>query len=497
MSDPVDVVIVGSGINGAIVAALVHARRPDASILVLEAGREITAHDGEHLVEADESAMSASYETLMRRAQQIEYVKGATAMTEIEGDTWNADMPGVFPLAFFGNNFAQFPGASVGWNIGGLGVHWTAACPWAYEDEIPAFLPRGEWDADQETARGLLRVYRGPLVDNPFAEPIFAAIRAAVPADDETREFGHMPMAGVPHTDRPFARTGPRDIAPFLFDGSVPHVRLESGVLATRVLTDGGAVTGIRVRDVATGEETVFAGAQYVLAADSLRTPQLMWASGIRPEALGVRLNEHASLSGDVVIDAARLGLTDDDIPTPPPGEPFIGSYWSPSIGAMRPMHGQLMERDTEEFGHVLGVGWYCATEIRPENRVEFSDELTDALGMPHMTVHFSYSEKDREQIRATRKVQAAAANAVGAFDADSATLLPAGASLHFTGTTRMGAEDDGTTVVDTDGRVWGLDNLYLVGNGVVPTALTCNSTLTGAVLSVRTARAVASAIRA
>ena len=131
MAQEFDVVIVGSGINGAIVAACVHEQDPGASILILEAGRQITGNDGEHLVEADESAMHASYETLMRRAQQIEYVKGATAMNEIEGDTWNADMSGVFPMAFFGHNFAEFPGASVGWNVGGLGVHWTSACQWA------------------------------------------------------------------------------------------------------------------------------------------------------------------------------------------------------------------------------------------------------------------------------------------------------------------------------------------------------------------------------
>ncbi|UJP10515.1 GMC oxidoreductase [Microbacterium sp. KUDC0406] len=231
-----------------------------------------------------------------------------------------------------------------------------------------------------------------------------------------------------------------------------------------------------------------------LIAGDALRTPQLLWASGIRPAALGVRLNEHASIDGDVEIDAARLGLTDADIPTPPAGEPFIGSYWSPSIGAARPAHGQLMEREFDGK-HVLGVGWYCATEIRPENRIEFSDERTDAVGMPHMTVHFSYSDPDLAEIRRTMDVQRAAANAIGAFPDGDSELLPPGASLHYTGTVRMGPEDDGTTVVDTDGRVWGFENLFLAGNGVIPTALTCNSTLTGATLSVRIARAVSAAL--
>ena len=494
MSDEFDLVIVGSGPNGAIIARSVHERNPDASILVVEAGPTITSIAGEHLVEVDESAMNASYEDLMRRARQIEYVKGAASMNAIDGDVWDPDSTGIFPAAFFGHNFAEFPGASLSWNIGGMGVHWTAATPWPYAEEIPAFLPREQWDEDLETARGLLRTYVGPLVDNPFSAPIFAAIRAAVPSPDPEREFGYMPMAGVPHRDRPFARTGPRDIAPYLFDGSEPNVVLRSGVLVTRIEHDGKRVTGLVARDLATGVDEVFRGRVVLIAGDALRTPQLLWASGIRPEALGVRLNEHASIDGDVVLDAARLGLTDADIPTPPAGEPFIGSYWSPSIGAERPTHGQLMEREFDG-NHVLGVGWYCATEIRPENRIEFSDTLQDALGMPHMTVHFGYSEDDWAQIRRTQEIQRAAANAVGTFsDADS-EVLPAGASLHYTGTVRMGPTDDGTSVVDTDGRVWGFDNLFLAGNGVIPTALTCNSTLTGAILSVRIARAVAAAL--
>ncbi|MDQ4213880.1 GMC oxidoreductase [Microbacterium sp. ASV81] len=489
-----DLVIVGSGPNGAIVARRVHEQDPDARILVVEAGPAITGIAGEHLVEVDENAMNASYEDLMRRARQIEYVKGAASMNEIAGDTWNPGATGIFPAAFFGHNFASFPGASLAWNIGGMGVHWTAATPWPYAEEIPAFLPRAEWDEDLETARALLRTTEGRLVENPFTEPIFAAIRAAVPSPDPERRFGYMPMAGVTHTDRPFARTGPRDIAPALFDGSEPNLTLRSGVLITRIEHDGGRVTGLVGRDLATGAEEEFRGRVVLIAGDALRTPQLLWASGIRPEALGVRLNEHASIDGDVEIDAARLGLTDADIPVPPAGEPFIGSYWSPSIGAERPAHGQLMEREVDGK-HILGVGWYCATEIRPENRIEFSDETTDAVGMPHMTVHFSYSEKDMAVIRRTMDVQRAAANAVGVFPDGDSEILPPGASLHYTGTVRMGAEDDGTSVVDTDGRVWGFENLYLAGNGVVPTALTCNATLTGATLSVRIARAVAAAL--
>lgn len=497
MTDNYDLIVIGTGPAGAVIVEQVHAQVPHARILVLEAGGDISSVAGEHLVEADESAMNASYDDLMRRARQIEYVKGAASMNAIEGDGWSSESTGVFPAAFFGHNFAEFPGASVAWNVGGMGVHWTAATPWPYAEEIPAFLDRTQWDADQEVARRLLRTYVGPLVEgmeNPFTEPLFAALREALPSPHPAREAGFMPMGGVPRVNGPFARTGPRDIAPYLFDGSDPLVTLKTGVLVTRLENDGARVTGLVTRDLATGDEHTYAAGLVVVAADALRTPQLLWASGIRPEALGVRLNEHASIDGEVAIDAARFGLTESDIAVPPAGEPFIGSYWSPSIGAERPAHGQLMERVFEGV-HSLSVGWYCATEIRPENRIVFSDDLTDAVGMPHMTVHFSYSEKDLAEIARTQDIQIAAANAIGDFPHEHREVQPPGASLHYTGTVRMGLDNDGESVVDTDGRVWGFENLYLAGNGVIPTALTCNSTLTATILSVRIARAVAAAL--
>ena len=77
MTDDYDLIIVGSGPNGTIIAREVHERAPEARILVIEAGPQITGVAGEHLVEVDENAMNASYEDLMRRARQIEYVRGA------------------------------------------------------------------------------------------------------------------------------------------------------------------------------------------------------------------------------------------------------------------------------------------------------------------------------------------------------------------------------------------------------------------------------------
>lgn len=51
-----------------------------------------------------------------------------------------------------------------------------------------------------------------------------------------------------------------------------------------------------------------------------------------------------------------------------------------------------------------------------------------------------------------------------------------------------MGHVDDGTSVTDQYGRLWGVENVYLATNGVIPTRLAVNPTLTAAALAIRTA---------
>src|SRR3712207_8696422 len=72
-----------------------------------------------------------------------------------------------------------------------------------------------------------------------------------------------------------------------------------------------------------------------------------------------------------------------------------------------------------------------------------------------------------------------------------------AGSSLHFMGTVRMGAADDGTSVCDSYSRVWGVPGLVLAGNGLNPTANSINPTLTSVALAVRGASHLATALAA
>ncbi|SDY64719.1 GMC oxidoreductase [Herbiconiux ginsengi] len=102
------------------------------------------------------------------------------------------------------------------------------------------------------------------------------------------------------------------------------------------------------------------------------------------------------------------------------------------------------------------------------------------------MTIAFEYSAADLALVAEARRSQARAGRALGEFDPGQSAVLPAGSSLHYTGTVRAGAVDDGTSVCDPESRVWGYDSLFVAGNGVIPTALSCNSTLTAVALALR-----------
>jgi len=111
---------------------------------------------------------------------------------------------------------------------------------------------------------------------------------------------------------------------------------------------------------------------------------------------------------------------------------------------------------------------------------------------MPKIRVHFSYSERDLANIEDTRSMQRLLGEGVGEFDQEKhAVLLKPGSSLHFTGTVRMGDTPDGTSVCDPSGAVWGVDGLYVAGCGTIPTAISCNVTMTGMALTVRVARGI------
>lgn len=145
-----------------------------------------------------------------------------------------------------------------------------------------------------------------------------------------------------------------------------------------------------------------------------------------------------------------------------------------------------------------------------PESRVTLMRE-TDALGVPKAHLHWRLGAQEVETARAAADTFAAALDSAGIAGFERAAWLDtpgaewptdptiSGHALggyHHMGTTRMGG-DPRTSVVDADCRLHGLDNLWIAGSSVFPTAGWSNPTLTILALTLRLADRLAGALGA
>ncbi|HEX2781236.1 MAG TPA: GMC family oxidoreductase, partial [Gemmatimonadaceae bacterium] len=128
-----------------------------------------------------------------------------------------------------------------------------------------------------------------------------------------------------------------------------------------------------------------------------------------------------------------------------------------------------------------------------PESRITLG-EGADAYGLPRLLLDWRVSDLERRTVRRTAELLAAELERQGIgvveslgdpFDPSRPWGELRGDAYHMMGGTRMAAvESDG--VVDTDGRVFGMDNLYVAGASVFPTGGMANPTLTLIALAMR-----------
>lgn len=499
LSDTHDVLIVGSGMMGAAVARCLRDERPELRIAMVSGGPAMGPRAGQHLHDVTDPEVWARYNARVSSGIQAFYTgvgpSGGIggAMSEVE--------PGMYHLDSLGEEAAQLSGASVAWNAGGMGIHWTAATPFPFGDEIPSpeLIPAEEWDRDLDRAAELMRVNREPFPQTPAGHIVARELAGHFDARSAPgRTVQDMPMAVNDDGTGLKERTSPSVIFPPIgTPGLDPAFTFIADSLAIDILHADGRASGAVIRNILTDQTTEVAAAQVIVCADAIRTPQLLFAAGIRPEALGRYLNEHYFLTGQVNADVDRLGLDLGELSPPTPHEWASDCLWVPQSGIDQPyqvhvMTKVLVDEARTPIGYGVGIEYYVVTEVQRDNRLEFSEVDVDATVMPRISAHFTYSAADEAALERARLDQATAARLLGPFDpaTESAVLAP-GSSLHFTGTVRMGAADDGTSVCDVDGRVWGFDNLFVAGNGVIPTALVCNATLTGMTTAVRSARAL------
>lgn len=127
------------------------------------------------------------------------------------------------------------------------------------------------------------------------------------------------------------------------------------------------------------------------------------------------------------------------------------------------------------------------------QNKEKTGWKNTDLFGMPQPTFHFRLGEDDRTRAHDMMTDMVRVAGALGGFLPQSEPqFLDPGFALHMTGTARL-ADSEEEGVVDRNSMaVFGVENLYLGGGGVIPTGIAVNTTLTMIALAVRAAEKLA-----
>ena len=149
-----DVLIVGSGPVGATYARMIHDALPGIKITMIELGPKISKVAGQHVKNIPGTQAQEKAQILSQGPKQQPYPMisvGERAAAVQRGDL-RAEV-----LARSGTHLVsddaedlkknEMPAASLSSNVGGMGSHWTCACPRPGNAEKISFIPDDELES--------------------------------------------------------------------------------------------------------------------------------------------------------------------------------------------------------------------------------------------------------------------------------------------------------------------------------------------------------------
>ncbi len=521
MSQTPHIVIVGSGPIGATYAREILENHPTALVTMLEMGPQLTETPGQSVKNIADDDARAKARAMSQGPQADEETRAKLGLPYLQEGTLTARQ-GTHLIDFGGTGSGHsksFPMAAVSTNVGGQGAHWTCAVPRPEFSEKIDFIGEDEWETMISRAEVLLRANKTPFSKSPIGAAIRAALKEEfkdistekyepyfLPVSAEELPDGRMHWGGTDFVFGPLIEKG---------NPLASRFTLKPLTMARKILLEGNKAVGVLIEDAVTGEQSELRADRVVVAADAMRTPQLLWASGVRPKALGHYLTEHPVCFSSIALDAEKLKAyaseadyeAEKALAALSPGDPVSGVTRVPFIEPAHPYSAQIMYVTKPPFpiaddsplkNHKYGfamAGWGGRKFPRFEDAVTFDDNELDYRGFPNINVEYSLTEREEKEMEDVKVFMHRAANALGAFvpGMGEPRLMTPGTSLHYMGTHRIGPNDDGTSVCDTYSRVWNYENLYTGGNGTIPTANAVNPTLTSVAIAVRGAHQLVS----
>lgn len=543
----VDVVIIGGGWSGLLLAKQLSARDASRRILVLERGKPRDPNE---------------YHQGM---DELDYALRHRLMQDVSRETVtfrNHTRQRALPI----RQFASFlPGDGVG----GAGEHWNGMTPRFLPDVFTmrsatiarygaARLPDGsevqDWGLTYDElepyytqAEALLGV--SGQAGNPMAGPMSKPYPTP-PLEDTyfghlfttaSRELGWHPYpAPSANLSRPYrnpdgiirpacqycgycerfgcmvgAKAQPTNtLLPVLRRRN--NVELRTSAHVRRILTHEGRATGVRY--VSQGEEFFQPADTIVLASWTLNNTRLLLLSGIGNENTGRNLTHQVMGSGATLFfekplnrfmgsGSSNVTVADFDgdnfdhsgldfirgayISSPAYGARPIANFGVTPPGLTRNWGSEWKRAALAAYDHTARLGYSGEHLPYRTNRLDLDPTYTDHLGDPLLRLTLDWQDNERRIHTFIVEKTAAIARRL---PVSSFTLAPPlGAydattykSTHVQGGTIMGA-DPSSSVVNPHGRHWQVPNLWVLGASTFPQNPSGNPTLTVLALTLRT----------
>jgi choline dehydrogenase-like flavoprotein len=274
---------------------------------------------------------------------------------------------------------------------------------------------------------------------------------------------------------------------------------------------DKGLVTAVHYRNP-NGGTTRVTGKLFVLAANGIETPKLMLmsTSGKFPRGIG----NSSDQVGRNLMDhpGTGVGFLANEALWPGRGPMEMTSIVNFRDGAFRAdyaakkLHlsngvptmavaadllkkgvtGAELDRQIRDHAsRMLSINSFHEHLPEPQNRIVPSADHKDALGIPQPEIHYSINDYVKKSAANTHELYAQIAALFGGTEVSFDDRFAP--NNHLMGTTIMG-NDAADSVVDADCRTHDHPNLFIAGSGVMPSAASVNCTLTIAALSLRLA---------
>ena len=283
------------------------------------------------------------------------------------------------------------------------------------------------------------------------------------------------------------------------------EIRPDSQVSSVTVDENSGAATGVTY--FRNGIEHHQRARAVAVAGYSIETPRLLLLSDTKrfPNGLG---NDHDQVGRYLMVQGApqTAGRFSDEIrmyKAPPPevsSEQFYETDptkpykrgWSIQTVSPLPITwaehvtaqghwGEPLREYMRDYVHWATLGALCEFLPQARNRVTLAKEK-DRLGLP--VAHFSYSQcdNDKQLMKAAQVSMEKILHAAGAQE-----VITIDRYAHLVGGARMAAKPQGG-VIDTDHKVFGMPNLFVVDGSTLPTQGAANPALTIMALAARAA---------